>query len=147
MGFSLNKTCEYCGKDNWFSIDNPNMYVECCNCCMQTTITYNKQDFVSNFECESCGGLVGTLEENNKKIGVRCSNCGQLKIVLEKHEGIKLEDNTSKNAEENLPRCPKCNSTSITTGRRGYSIWTGLFGANKTVNRCTNCGHSWYPKK
>jgi hypothetical protein len=50
-----------------------------------------------------------------------------------------------KKAEESKPRCPKCGSTNITAGQRGYSFWTGFLGSNKTVNRCSNCGHTWKP--
>lgn len=50
-----------------------------------------------------------------------------------------------KRQERNLPRCPKCGSTSITASQRGYSFWTGFLGSNKTVNRCSNCGHTWKP--
>lgn len=46
-----------------------------------------------------------------------------------------------------LPRCPKCGSTSISTGARGYSVWTGFIGSGKTVNRCAKCGHTWKPGK
>lgn len=42
--------------------------------------------------------------------------------------------------------CPCCGSTSITTGARGYSFWTGFLGSGKTVNRCAKCGHTWQPK-
>lgn len=46
-----------------------------------------------------------------------------------------------------VPTCPKCRSTSITTGPRGVNgIW-GFIGASKTVNRCSNCGHTWEPRK
>lgn len=44
-------------------------------------------------------------------------------------------------------RCPKCSSTQITTGSRGYSMVWGFVGAGKTVNRCANCGHKWEPRK
>ena len=50
-----------------------------------------------------------------------------------------------KKAEDSKPRCPKCGSTNITAGQRGYSFWTGFLGSNKTVNRCSNCGHTWKP--
>lgn len=50
-----------------------------------------------------------------------------------------------KKAEDSKPRCPKCGSTSITAGQKGYSILTGFLGSNKTVNRCSNCGHTWKP--
>lgn len=42
--------------------------------------------------------------------------------------------------------CPRCGSNQITTGQRGFSIWTGFLGSNKTMNRCAKCGHSWQPK-
>ncbi|MDE6148644.1 MAG: ribosomal protein L7/L12 [Ruminococcus sp.] len=43
-------------------------------------------------------------------------------------------------------KCPRCGSTAITTGQRGFNIITGFLGSNKTVNRCGKCGHSWQPK-
>lgn len=50
-----------------------------------------------------------------------------------------------KRKEKNQPKCPKCGSTNITAGQRGYSFWTGFLGSNKTVNRCSNCGYTWKP--
>lgn len=47
--------------------------------------------------------------------------------------------------EKNQVRCPKCGSTSITTGARGVNLTFGLLGASKTVNRCGKCGHTWRP--
>mgnify|MGYP001041193622 FL=1 len=46
-----------------------------------------------------------------------------------------------------LNNIPKCNSTNVTTGQRGYSFLTGFLGSNKTVNRCGNCGYKWEPGK
>lgn len=42
--------------------------------------------------------------------------------------------------------CPRCGSSAVTTGQRGYSLLTGFLGSNKTVNRCGKCGYSWQPK-
>ncbi len=47
--------------------------------------------------------------------------------------------------EENSIRCPRCNSTAITTGARGVSWFWGTIGSGKTVNRCANCGYTWKP--
>ena len=47
--------------------------------------------------------------------------------------------------ERNQVRCPKCGSTSITTGARGVNLTFGLLGASKTVNRCGKCGYTWKP--
>jgi predicted nucleic-acid-binding Zn-ribbon protein len=48
---------------------------------------------------------------------------------------------------KNIIICPKCGSTAITTGARGFTLMTGFIGSNKTVNRCGKCGHTWTPKK
>ena len=47
--------------------------------------------------------------------------------------------------EEETIHCPKCNSTSISTGARGVNNFWGMLGASKTVNRCGNCGFTWKP--
>lgn len=44
-------------------------------------------------------------------------------------------------------QCPKCRSTQITTGSRGFSIVSGFIGSGKTVNRCARCGHKWTPRR
>ena len=41
--------------------------------------------------------------------------------------------------------CPKCGSTQVSTGARGWKWTTGLIGSGKTVNRCGNCGKVWKP--
>lgn len=43
--------------------------------------------------------------------------------------------------------CPKCDSTNIVTGQRGYSIITGFWGSNRTMNRCAKCGYKWEPRR
>lgn len=49
--------------------------------------------------------------------------------------------------DRSTPKCPKCGSTSISTGARGVNWTLGFIGASKTVNRCANCGHMWKPKR
>lgn len=44
-------------------------------------------------------------------------------------------------------KCPKCGSTSVTTGTRGFSIITGFLGSGTVMNMCGNCGHKWKPHK
>ena len=48
--------------------------------------------------------------------------------------------------DKNVVYCPRCGSTQITTGQRGYSLFTGFLGSNKAVNRCAKCGHTWEPR-
>ena len=63
--------------------------------------------------------------------------------------GIQPFDNTASQntSQSNQPRCPKCGSTAISTGARGVNYLWGFIGASKTVNRCSNCGYTWKPKR
>lgn len=45
----------------------------------------------------------------------------------------------------NTVKCPRCGSTNITAGQRGFSLLTGFVGSGRTVNRCANCGYKWRP--
>ena len=61
-------------------------------------------------------------------------------------ERMAIEQKRAELKKQGIPCCPKCGSTYITAGTRGYSAVTGFIGSGKTVNRCANCGHSWEPK-
>lgn len=43
-------------------------------------------------------------------------------------------------------KCPKCGSTAITTGTRGFSIISGFIGSGAVMNMCGHCGYKWKPK-
>ena len=49
--------------------------------------------------------------------------------------------------DDGLIHCPRCDSTNIVTGQRGYSMMWGFIGSNRTMNRCAKCGHKWEPKR
>lgn len=46
---------------------------------------------------------------------------------------------------QNVVRCPKCGSTSVTTIERGYDIMWGWIGAAQKKNLCQKCGYKWRP--
>lgn len=62
-------------------------------------------------------------------------------------EGVDCDSliNKVRGGDKNILTCPRCGSTAITTGSRGYSLVWGFAGSNKTVNRCGKCGYSWKP--
>lgn len=66
----------------------------------------------------------------------------QFKTQLQQQES---SNPTNTTPTKDVIRCPKCNSTAITTGARGVNNFWGLLGASKTVNRCGNCGYTWKP--
>ena len=65
--------------------------------------------------------------------------------IRRKYSANKTSTSSASTKTTNTPKCPTCGSTNITAGQRGYSFWTGFLGSNKTVNRCSNCGHTWKP--
>lgn len=71
-----------------------------------------------------------------------------VKFVPSKSESLNIKNSEWeiwKSKKNPIVQCPRCGSTQITSGHRGFSFWTGFIGANKTVNRCANCGHHWTP--
>ena len=65
----------------------------------------------------------------------------QFRAQAEQQKSIETKNKTS----STQPSCPKCGSTAITAGQRGYSFLTGFIGSSRSVNRCANCGHKWKP--
>jgi len=55
--------------------------------------------------------------------------------------------NTKITPNKNILKCPKCGSTSVTTGTRGFSIITGFIGSGKVMNMCGQCGFKWKPHR
>lgn len=47
-------------------------------------------------------------------------------------------------ASQNVVRCPRCGSTSVTTEEQGYGFF-GWIGASQKKNLCQKCGHKWWP--
>lgn len=62
----------------------------------------------------------------------------QFRNQVEQQKNNELQSN-------NTIHCPKCGSTNITAGQRGYSLVTGFIGSGSTVNRCAKCGYKWKP--
>ncbi len=67
----------------------------------------------------------------------------QLKMSQFKTQVQQQKNNKAQSS--NTVKCPKCGSTNITAGQRGYSLLTGFIGSGSTVNRCSKCGHKWKP--
>lgn len=149
------KICPKCKKNNWNTLDTDYEYIEICLEC-QNMIKYSKSAFLAQFKCRKCGCKTGTLDETNTRTSIVCDNCWTItpiidKFLIEKPKGIidvdeyKAKLRTMQEAKNTL-KCPKCGSTAITTGQRGFSMLTGFWGSSKTVNRCGNCGHVFKPQ-
>lgn len=148
------KYCENCaqklkGTDSWGSYENTEY--------IRGFITYLDDESVT--KCPECDHDIITVNMSHDDfITIRdASNCNRdlLFAMIKLHDDDPIEYELKmaqfreiaerKKAENSKPRCPKCGSTNITAGQRGYSFWTGFLGSNKTVNRCSNCGHTCKP--
>lgn len=47
--------------------------------------------------------------------------------------------------EETKVQCPKCHSTQIRAGQRGWAWLTGFIGSGKVVITCLACGNRFLP--
>ena len=101
-------------------------------------------------KCPFCDGKLENTPITNDDFFVRKNDVieyelkmGQFRTMAKQQEAIRVAEKK----ENSKPKCPRCGSTAITTGQRGYNVISGFFGSNKTVNRCGNCGYKWEPKK
>lgn len=128
------------------------------------TACFFQEKLQNDTKCPMCGneGLVdsGITEEDVDAIGIASNYNRQLleemiklhneniieyELRMSQFRANNLQTQQIQQTEESKPKCPKCGSTNITTGQRGFSLLTGFWGSNKTVNRCANCGHMWKP--
>ncbi len=70
-------------------------------------------------------------------------------LILERNNIKTQQESVKKVAEQsgsnNQLTCPKCGSTNITEGTRGFTITTGFVGSGKFRYVCKNCGNKWKP--
>lgn len=103
-----------------------------------SNITFDEFQIIgkaSNYNRQLLDAMVALKEKDIIEYELKL---GQFRMQVEQRE-------TQQQVISNQPKCPRCGSTAITAGQRGYSIWTGFLGSDKTVNRCGNCGHKWKP--
>lgn len=148
--------CPYCKETSVQITDNPEKYGKCCAKCEEMISDRNNAWIQVFSHCEDCGSknVEEYISPIGTGIGTKCKECSHIKITYFKDKTtgllINAEDLYSlpkKTESSSKIRCPKCSSTSISTGSRGYSMVWGFVGSGKTVNRCANCGHKWEPKK
>ena len=113
-----------------FSSDKEYVNIECKRC--EKVYKYSRVKYFDTVTSDFC----------ISNTPLQCSNCRNTAPAYSK---IKAKINTVPISYVETLRCPRCNSTLVTTGQRGFSIWTGFWGSNKTVNRCGKCGFTWKP--
>ena len=74
----------------------------------------------------------------------------QLKIQYEQQREVKKQQKTQQQSQLSTLRepkltCPKCGSSNIAEGTKGFSLTTGFIGSGNFRYVCKNCGNKWKP--
>lgn len=110
-----------------FSQNDTTVSIECGNC--SKVYSFNRKYF-SQIEKSFC----------LPNAAIICPNCNNGVAA-----NTRIEKKESNQTNSQLPRCPKCGSTSLATVNRGYSIVWGLLGSGTPMNVCQKCGHKFKP--
>lgn len=143
-------TCPKCGSMDYHVANGKWIYYEGCSKCKYEQ-RMDKDRLPKDYACKSCSSLDGEIIETEDTIDIKCRSCGETHVMITKKMKnvvcIRPDPSVIAAITDAPVRCPKCSSTQITTGARGYSMMWGFLGAGKTVNRCARCGHKWEPKR
>ena len=141
--------CIHCGfplkQDDKLAIDPTSLY--------KIRIIKNDSDnrlelikFIAQTINQTPGRVLNLMNKNPDDL-LRGLTDTQAKSLKEYFDSHNITYSLSKDDDNynNLLKCPKCGSTAISTGKRGYSLLTGFIGSGATMNRCAKCGHKWQP--
>lgn len=147
-----NQQCPKCKSKGLCVVNGFREYYEGCEIC-HYEFNFDKEELPPDYVCKSCNSANGEIVETESTINIKCKDCNKDHIMVNKRQkevvGFKTPPVTlfANPMPEEPVRCPKCSSTQISTGSRGFSMVTGFWGSGKTVNRCAKCGHKWTPRK
>ena len=124
-----------------------------CDVCNEKMVTTNfrDEDYATALKSEKEAEFLQRIREryviNSPEFDEKLYNEVIDKEYMENMRVDALMESLSKNSQKNnVLKCPKCGSTAITTGQRGFSLISGFWGSGKTMNRCGNCGYKWKPR-
>lgn len=147
------KACIHCGFP--FNENIP-QYENNTDICIINGVRYDLsdlKDYVLNKQRRQEVSIYNKSQELIKMIpGFSILAAGNLMLEIEKTRKVPHTFDAEQYAikfkeDDGLIHCPRCDSTNVVTGQRGYSMMWGFFGSNRTMNRCAKCGHKWEPRK
>lgn len=143
------KICPKCGSHKG-GYDNMNDKCENCETILINT-NFSDEDYATALKSEKEAEFLQRIREryviNSPEFDEKLYNEVIDKEYMENMRVDALMESISRNNQKsNVLKCPKCGSTAITTGQRGFSLISGFWGSSKTMNRCGNCGYKWKPR-
>ena len=134
----MKRYCYICGYET-----NDENIIECPQCLCDDV-------FVSSEEEEELMKLSNDRKFTNAMIKLHDEDpieyqlkMSQFKANLSQQESAKQIAEQKSNAHQLT--CPKCGSTNIAEGTRGFTLTTGFIGSGKFRYVCKDCGNKWKP--
>ena len=140
--FNDNFLINYRGYELLFFPEDGDLCEECHRPLVKTPITIEEFKIIQEISKDR-DFIQAMMDLKEKDIIEFQLKMSQFKSRIEENDRIEEQQRI----EASKPKCPKCGSISITAGQRGYSLFSGFIGSGKTVNRCSNCGHKWEPRR
>lgn len=141
-----------------------------CAVCEKSIKTFESYKLRDGVICKNCFDKSSIKVEQRPKQSIEvwevCVLCEMSEDEKKRHFEKQREEvarnsdiilNRIKN-EPNIPKCPKCKSTSITADKKGFGVGkavvgaavagplglvAGNIGSKKVRITCLNCGHQW----
>ena len=115
----------------------------CNNKLIDTFITENEFNLIEDISDSDRQFLEAMIElKKNDPIEYQLK-MSQFKANLSQQESAKQIAEQKSNAPQLT--CPKCGSTNIAEGTRGFTLTTGFIGSGKFRYVCKDCGNKWKP--
>ena len=118
--------------------ESENRYFCKCESCLKTNAMIKKED------CTEENGILKLPSP------LPCKWCGNISDTIQRENS---------DATDNIVKCPKCKSTQLTAGNKGFGLGKavvggillanpvgllgGFIGSKKLMISCLKCGHTW----
>lgn len=135
----------FCKNESYNSDFENNMCPFCKEELVDTMLSLDDFDAIAESSDYNRDLLLAMIELRKKDVIEFETKMQPFREAMKKKQEVKEKKRQEYFSSIDAPHCPRCGSTSITAGQRGYSLLTGFIGSGKTVNRCANCGHKWKP--
>lgn len=134
----MSRYCYICGYET-----TENDITECPQCLCDDV-------FVSSKDEEELMTLFDDRELTNAMLELKKNNLVEYKLKLQQLKNAKeqkkqIEQSQKQESSDNKLTCPKCGSSNITEGTKGFSLTTGFIGSENFRYVCKNCGNKWKP--
>ncbi len=140
LGFYYCITCRHIAKTNGAS-DN----IECEKCHSLNCVIFPKKITIPFHEMDKIRQISTDKRFWQAMVDLQENDIIEYELKMSQIRTINQSAKQHNQSQSNLPHCPKCGSTAISTVNRGFSIVTGFIGSGSPRNVCQKCGYKWKP--